>query len=238
MVSASEIVQQPVGKEQGRHVGQKQANTARMDIATLEVSSPTGHKSGGVWAASLIHVKSELNQFLPCLAQKSPGEAGDFSVSGLCKGPCIKRFPSLGHFLRLSIFSIILTPESKETQVPTSLEKSGHGRFSSALSWLGVQCPLSRCSIRGSSTLAFRTKSIFSLTAAQGLGNYRSHTLEVWLAWHRQSSHNREMEILVTSNHREAQEVTKPNSQKTMKSKLKLHRLLKFPVLFKYSQHR
>lgn len=136
MVSASEIVQQPVGKEQGRHVGQKQVNTARMDIATLEVSSPTGHKSGGVWAASLIHVKSELHQFLPCLAPKSPGKAGDFSMSGLCKGPCIKRFPSLGHFLRLSIFNIILTRESKETQVPTSLEKSGRGRFSSAPGWV------------------------------------------------------------------------------------------------------
>lgn len=40
MVSASEIVQQPAGKEQGRRVGQEQANTARTDIATLEVSSP------------------------------------------------------------------------------------------------------------------------------------------------------------------------------------------------------
>lgn len=123
--------------QQERHVSQKQVHKARTDTATLKVSSPMGPKSEGIWVVSLIYMKSILNWFLPsaCLPQKSPGKAGDSPTSGLCKGPpCIKRFPSLGHFLRLSIFNIVFTPEIKEPQVPTSLEKSGCGRFTSALS--------------------------------------------------------------------------------------------------------
>lgn len=38
-------------------------------------------------------------------------------------------YPSLRHFPRLSIFNLVIIPESEQTQVPMSLEKSGHGRF-------------------------------------------------------------------------------------------------------------
>lgn len=65
-----------------------------------------------------------------CLAQKSPGKGWDLPTVGLCQGsPWIGRFPSLGHFPRLSIFNFVIIPESEQTQMPMSLEKSGHGRF-------------------------------------------------------------------------------------------------------------
>lgn len=103
---------------------------------------------------------------------------------GLCQGPpWINRFPSLGHFPKLSIFNLVIIPESEETQVATSLEKSGCGRFFlCSLSW--TYTALWHSSVSGAWLPAplFRIKSNFPSQQQKGLCNY-SPALRVWAAW-------------------------------------------------------
>lgn len=50
-------------------MGQKQVHAARTDTATPKVSSAMGHKSEGVWAVSLISMKSKVNYIGSSLRQ-------------------------------------------------------------------------------------------------------------------------------------------------------------------------
>lgn len=190
-----------------------------------------GCKSEG-WLGYVPHLHEK--GIKSCLAQKSSGKGWDLPTVGLCQGPpWIKRFPSLGHFPRLSIFNLVIIPESEETQVPMSLEKSRRGRFiPCSLSWAYTALCHSSASGAWVPALPFRIKSNFPSQQHKGLCNYRSCTHGLgsfgWVEQSQQADGN-----FGGRHHRESVGVTNP-----LKPRLKPCWLLKFPILFKQRQHR